>query len=120
MRLTLQITALAAALAGCGGSSKPNPPTPVQITFEAAGVVPASVNAGSSGQVHFINNDTAAHQIASTSCAELASPSLAGGKDFTATLGIGPKVCTFNDGLNPSTTAFQGTINVAAPSAPGY
>ena len=121
MRLTLQITALAAALAGCGGSAKPNTPGPVQITLEAAGVVPASVNAGSGAQVHFINNDTAAHQIAgSANCTELNSPSLAGGKDFTATLNTGPKTCTFNDGLNPTATAFAGTINVAAPSAPGY
>ncbi len=117
MRLVIALAA--AVLAACGGSSKSSPAA-VQVTLEAAGVVPASVNAGSGSQVHFINNDTAAHQIASTSCAELASPSLAGGKDFTATLGTGPKTCTFNDGLNPSSTAFGGTINVAAPNAPGY
>ena len=121
MRLTLQITALAAALAGCGGSSKPNTPGPAQVTLAAAGVAPASVNVGSGGQVHFVNNDAAAHQIAgSANCTELNSPSLATGKDFTATLGTGPKTCTFNDGLNPTASAFSGTINVAAPNTPGY
>src|SRR6266851_555602 len=31
---------------------------------------------------------------------------------FLATLGAGPKTCTFTDGLHPSPAAFQGTVNV--------
>lgn len=116
MRLALALVVLAA----CGGSSSSGKPATIQVTLGASGVSPASVNAGSGGQVHFVNNDTAAHQIASTNCTELASSSLAAGGAFTATLGTGPKTCNYNDGLNPAAAAFAGAINVAAPSAPGY
>ncbi len=119
--MRLFIVPVAALLAACGGSSGGgNKAAAVQVSLVASGVSPASVNVGSGGQVHFVNNDTAPHQIASTSCTELVSPSLAAGKDFTAPIGTGPKTCTYDDGLNPSAAAFAGTINVAAPSAPGY
>ena len=119
MRLKLVlVTAVLAACGGGSGGSKAG--AAVQVSLVASGVSPASVNVGSNGQVHFVNNDAVAHQIASTTCAELASASLAAGADFTATLGTGPKTCTFNDGLNPSASAFTGTVNVAAPNTPGY
>jgi plastocyanin len=106
-------------LAACGGSSSSSG-GPVQVTLTAGGVSPASVNVGNAGSVKFTNNDAAAHQIASTSCPELASSSIAAGMSVTAQLGSGPKTCTYDDGLNPSAAAFQGTINVASPGMPGY
>ena len=107
-------------LLGCGGSG---PSGPVQIELTSAGLNPASIRAPSAGQVHFVNHDAADHQIASTACPELASPKLAHNGEFTATLGVGPKPCSFSDSLNPSATAFQGTVTVGAPggtSGSGY
>ena len=101
----------------CGGSSAPG--GPLQIELTAAGLNPSSTSAVSGGQVNFVNHDTAAHQIASTSCSELASGQLAAGASFLTAVGTGPKSCTFNDGLNPTALQFQGTINVAAPGS-GY
>ena len=122
--MRIVIVLVAAVLAACGGSgSSPGGPGssgPVQIAFSTTGVSPVSANVGSNGQVHFVNNDAAAHQIASTNCTELNSASMATGQGLTLTVGAGPKTCAFNDGLNPSATAFAGTINVAAPNTPGY
>lgn len=121
MRNSLVCTLLALA-AACGGSSSSGGggSAAVLITLSAAGLSPNAANAGSSASVHFVNSDAVAHQIASTSCPELATASIAAGKDAFVQLGAGPKTCSYDDALRPSATAFQGTINVAAPGMPGY
>ena len=40
----------------------------------------------------------------------------AAGASFTATMGAGPKTCTFSDALMPGKTAFQGTVTVEQSS----
>ena len=106
-------------LLACGGSSNNNS-GPAQIELKASGASPASVSIASSAQVQFLNHDTVDHQIASSNCSELASPRLTPNASFTATAGVGPKSCTWSDALNPTATAFQGSLSVAAPTGPGH
>lgn len=120
MRTTLACALFALTASACGGSSPSTNSAAVLITLSAAGVSPNPANAGSGGTVRFVNTDSVAHQIGSTSCPELASASIAAGKDALAQLGAGPKTCSYNDALRPSATVFQGTINVASPGTPGY
>ena len=112
MRPALVGLILAAACGGSGGGA----PQGAQFQLVASGVTPITATIGSGGQVTFSNKDAAPHQITS-SCAELHSPSLAMNQTFSATL-AGPKTCPFSDALNPSNSAFSGTITVDAP-APG-
>ncbi len=116
MRAALLSLVFLASVAACGGSSSFGGAT---ITLSAAGLSAAAVSVPSAGQIKFVNDDTASHQIASSNCAELASGPLAHGASFIATLGAGPKTCSFNDGLNPSSASFQGSVTVAAPGAGG-
>lgn len=92
---------------------------PVEISLGAGGTTPSSTSVASGAALRFTNHDTIDHQIASTTCTELGSPTLAAGKSFTATLGVGPKTCTYKDGLHPTEAAFEGTVLVAAPAGGG-
>jgi hypothetical protein len=116
MRAALLPSFALAALAACGGSDSFGGAT---ITLTASGLSAAAVSVPSAGQIKFVNNDSASHQIASSNCSELASGPLAHGASFIATLGAGPKSCSFSDGLNPSSTQFQGSVSVAAPGSGG-
>jgi hypothetical protein len=91
----------------------------VEVELNSAGVNPSTLVAPSSGKVHFTNHDTVDHQIASTDCPNIASPKLAAGGDFTGPLPAGPKLCSYNDALNPSDAKFKGLLNVSAPPAGG-
>jgi hypothetical protein len=73
----------------------------------------------SSSQITFKNNDTVPHQVASTNCPELNSPSIAPGTSVTLMLDPGPKNCDFTDALH-SGTSFAGSIQEGAPGMPGY
>ncbi|HUJ25102.1 MAG TPA: hypothetical protein VLW85_03730 [Myxococcales bacterium] len=117
MRLAIALVLIGAVACG-GNSSSPPPPDGAVLTLSAAGVSQPSITIPSGGKVTFTNNDTAAHQIVSTDCGELASPSLSTGQTFSATL-LGPKTCTYKDGLNPGAAAFDGTISVSGESDAG-
>ena len=105
------------ALAACGGYSSSS--GPAMVSLQATGANPSTVMVTAETQVEFINADTVDHQVVSSNCSELDSPSLPAGATFTATVGTGPKTCAFADGLQPGATAFQGTVIVDQP-APGY
>jgi plastocyanin len=106
------------ALVACGGSSS----TPAAITLRPAGADPASITVMGGTQLQFANADSIDHRIASSDCSELGSPDLPAGASFTATMGAGPKTCSFNDALQPSAASFQGTVIVqsAGGSDAGY
>jgi plastocyanin len=107
------------ALTACGGSSS----TPAAITLRAAGADPTSISVTGGAQLQFANADSVDHRIASSNCPELGSPTLPAGASFTATMGAGPKTCTFDDALQPSSASFQGTVIVqssAGASDAGY
>ncbi len=111
MRIAILLVPL--ALMACGGSNY----TPVTITLRPAGADPTSISVMGGAQLQFANADSIDHRIASSDCPELSSPTLAAGASFTATMGTGPKTCTFDDALQPSAAPFQGTVTVQ--STPG-
>ncbi len=117
MRAAILLVAPLAFFVACGGSGGGTgvPAGPLDVNLTAAGVSPSSFSALSNADLRFTNNDTVDHQIGSSSCPELSTPRLTPGRNATATLGSGPKACSFSDSLNPSAVAFQGTINVLAP-----
>src|SRR5258708_37542091 len=100
------------ALMACGGSSS----VPAAITLRPAGADPTSISVMGGAQLQFANADSIDHRIASSDCAELSSPTLPAGASFTATMGAGPKTCSFHDALQPSAAAFQGTVTVQSPA----
>ncbi|MBS2021294.1 MAG: cupredoxin domain-containing protein [Deltaproteobacteria bacterium] len=112
MRIALGLVVL--ALVACGGTDAP---TGAQIAISASGFSPANITLPSGGSVTFTNNDTASHQIQS-SCSDMTSGTLTKGQTFTATL-AGPKTCNYSDGLNPTNTAFAGTVSVSSPASGG-
>ena len=111
------ILLLPLALAACGGESPMTAATPV-ISLQAAGAAPAAIAVQGGAQLSFVNSDAVDHRIVSTDCSELSSPTLAAGATFTATLGTGPKTCSFGDALQPS-AAFQGTVSVQTAAVGG-
>jgi hypothetical protein len=116
MRILVLLGAI--ALIGCGSNSGGGDPAAV-VTLRSVGADPASLSLTGSAQIQFVNADAIEHQIASSDCPELASPRLASGGSFTATVGAGPKSCSFSDGLNQTATAFQGTVRVTQPTSGG-
>ena len=111
MRFAILLVPL--ALMACGGSSS----APAAITLRPAGADPTSISVMGGVQLQFANADSIDHRIASSDCPELSSPTLPAGASFTATMGTGPKTCTFDDALQPSAAPFQGTVTVQ--STPG-
>src|SRR5260370_22677373 len=102
------------ALMAGGGSSS----VPAAIALRPAGAAPTSISVMGGAQLQFANADSIDHRIASSDCAELSSPTLPAGASFTATMGAGPKTCSFDDALQPSAAPFQGTVTVQ-PSTGG-
>lgn len=112
---TVRLWILPAALLACGGSSFNG----ATIQINGTGLSPSTVSVPIGGQVKFVNQDNADHQVASPSCSELTSGTLHHLDSFTATFATGPKSCTFNDALNPSSTPFQGMVNVVSGGGGG-
>ena len=69
----------------------------------------------SGGALTFLNGDGRAHQIYSPECPELDSTLLQPGQFYRAALGIGPKVCHYQDLLAPAVAAYAGTVEVRRP-----
>jgi len=116
MRAAILIMIPLAFFVACGGSGGSGTPTgPFQVTLTSAGASPKSFTALSQAEVQFTNNDSVNHRISSSDCPEMSTPLLTPGMNATVMLGAGPKSCTFNDSLNPSNTAFQGSVNILAP-----
>jgi plastocyanin len=122
--------AVAALLAGCGGSpSSPSGvtvivrdggtgPSAATITITAAGVGPKSVTVAVGQAVTFVNNDTRAHEMASDPHPQHGScPSMeaglgtipAGQTKVTHAFG-NAGTCTFHDHLDDSNSGLKGTI----------
>jgi plastocyanin len=106
MRMAILLAPL--ALMACGSSSS----AAAAITLRPAGADPTSVTVTGGAQVQFANADSIDHRLASGDCPELTSSTISAGASFTATMGNGPKTCTFDDALQPSAAAFQGTVIV--------
>ena len=115
MRAAILLVAPLALLAACGGGGGGTPSGPFQVDLTSTGANPKNFQALSQASVQFTNHDTAAHQIASTTCPEMNTPSLAAGASATVMLPVGPRSCSFLDNANPSVVGFQGSVDVLAP-----
>jgi hypothetical protein len=74
------------------------------VVITATGVDRQAVTVGGGGCLAFTNNDTANHRPAPAGtppCPEFNSPTLTGGATFTTVPLSGPKVCIWQDALNP-------------------
>src|SRR5207248_6146171 len=91
------------ALAACGGS--PSSFGPAMVSLRAGGVTPSTISVMAGARLEFTNEDTVNHQVVSNDCSELSSPVLAAGASFTATMGAGPKTCTFSDARSEEHTS---------------
>lgn len=104
-----------AALAACGGTE----PNVAAVELRAAGPSPANAQVGSAGSLRFVNKDAAEHQVASTTCPELATARLAPGAEQAVRLGTGPKSCAYDDALAPASATPWGTVEVLSPGSGG-
>ena len=107
---------------GGGGTGTCNPGPTATITIRATGVTPKAVCVVPTGTVTFTNSDTAPHDIESgATCPQLNLGVIAAGGSQMATLPTAA-VCPFHDQLDPTNTAFQGTVAVSSGQVggPGY
>jgi plastocyanin len=112
----------------CGGGSSPTGPSSsggnttepaATVTITASGASPAKVTVPSGGRVLYINNDSAAHWVASDphpsheDCPELnAVGVLQPGERRTSGNLVTTRSCGFHDHDNPGTRALQGTVTI--------
>jgi len=116
MRTAILFVASLGLLAACGGSGGSGTPSgPFPVTLTATGANPKTFQALSQAQVQFNNSDSAPHQITSSDCTQMSTPSIAAGANAIVTLPAGPMSCTFHDNLNPAAAGFQGSVSILAP-----
>src|SRR5712691_5350953 len=96
---------VALALAACGGGG--GGPTEAPIRLTSSGLSSSAITIPSGGRVDFFNMDTVNHQIASSTCPHLNTPTLAPGSDNLRPQMTGPLSCSFSDALT-SATIFNG------------
>ena len=98
------------SLCGCAGLLR-GKQGPVERLDEHG--LSAPVLAVESGTVlQFVNADARPHQIYSNDCSELSSTVLNPGDTYAVGIGIGPKMCHFQDLLAPLSSGYSGTLFV--------
>jgi len=98
----------------CASVGRESRQTPIEL-LDSTGVSAQALSIESGGAIVFVNGDTRPHQIYSPDCPELASTALRTGQVYTARLSAGPKVCHFQDLLEPLASAYSGTVDVQKP-----
>ena len=102
------------AASACAAAGRESRQAPIEV-LDANGVSAQAVSVESGGALTFMNGDARPHQIYSPDCPELASTALQPGQLYTMTLSDGPKVCHFQDLLDPLAPAWSGTVEVQKP-----
>ena len=105
------VVAICAAAFSCAGLRAESAHSSVE-TLQARGLSAAAISVESEASLTFVNADRSPHQIYSPDCRELASAPLRPGERYTAVLGLGPKLCHFQDLLAPLEAAYWGTVEV--------
>jgi plastocyanin len=120
---------LGVMIMACGGGSSPTSPSSstngggtepsATITITSSGASPTRVTIPPGGRVLYINNDNAAHWVASDphpsheDCPELNSVGvLQPGERRTSGNLVATRSCGFHDHDNPGTRALQGTVAI--------
>jgi len=99
------------ALCGCAGLGREARQEPV-VRLDEHGVSAPVLKVEVGSILSFVNADARPHQIYSNDCAELSSTVLNPGDTYAVAIGIGPKVCHFQDLLAPLSTGYFGTLQV--------
>jgi len=102
------------AASACAAAGRESRQAPIEV-LDGNGVSAQAVSVESGGALTFMNGDARPHQIYSPDCPELASTALQPGQLYTVTLSDGPKVCHFQDLLDPLAPAWSGTVEVQKP-----
>ena len=108
MRMVAVVTLLVCGCVGIARSSR----SPVE-RLDERGVSAPSLTVEVGSVLQFVNADSHPHQIYSNDCNELSSTVLQPGEAYNAMLlGIGGKLCHFQDLLAPLSSSYSGTIRV--------
>lgn len=109
--MNIAVVANLMALCGCAGLVREARQDPVERLDEHGVSVPVlTVESGT--VLQFVNADARPHQIYSNDCSELSSTVLNPGNIYAVGVGIGPKVCHFQDLLAPLSSSYSGTLQV--------
>ena len=109
--MKMAVLACLSALCGCASLGREVRREPVERLDEHGISAPVlEVEAGN--VLAFVNADARPHQIYSNDCAELSSTVLNPGETYAVAIGVGPKVCHFQDLLAPLSTGYFGTLRV--------
>jgi hypothetical protein len=110
---SMKIAALACLLVrcGCAGFGGEARREPVE-RIDEHGVSAPVLEVDTGNVLAFVNSDARPHQIYSNDCAELSSTLLNPGDTYSVAIGLGPKVCHFQDLLAPLSTGYFGTLHV--------
>jgi hypothetical protein len=112
-RKSMKMAVLAgmSVLCGCAGLGLGARSEPVE-RLDENGVSARLLNVETGSVLQFVNADARPHQIYSNDCAELSSTVLSPGKTYAVAVGVGPKVCHFQDLLAPLSAGYHGTLLV--------
>ena len=110
---SMKVAAVAglSALCGCAGLGRDARQEPVE-RLDEHGISAQALRVEAGSLLHFVNADSRPHQIYSNDCAELSSTVLNPGDAYVVAIGLGPKVCHFQDLLAPISAAYSGTLQV--------
>jgi hypothetical protein len=104
------------ALCGCAGLVRETrEPAVERLDLRGLSSPMLLVEAGSA--LRFVNADARPHQIYSNDCGEVSSTLLNPGDIYSTQIGVGPKVCHFQDLLSPLDAGYSGTLQVHAQEA---
>ena len=107
-RMVAVVTLLVCGCVSIARSSR----SPVE-RLDERGVSAPSLTLEVGSVLQFVNADSHPHQIYSNDCNELSSTVLQPGETYNAMLlGIGGKLCHFQDLLAPLSSSYSGTIRV--------
>lgn len=109
--MKMAAVALLSALCRCSGLVFDARREPVE-RLDEHGVSARQLEVETGSILHFVNTDARPHQIYSNDCAELSSTVLNPGDTYATGIGLGPKVCHFQDLLAPLSVGYYGTLQV--------
>jgi len=112
-RRSMKMAALAglSLLCSCAGLGRGARSEPVE-RLDENGVSARLLEVEAGSVLQFVNADARPHQIYSNDCVELSSTVLSPGETYAVAIGVGPKMCHFQDLLAPLSAGYRGTLLV--------
>ena len=99
------------ALGGCASLGLEARREPVE-RLDEHGISAPVLEVETGSVLSFVNGDARPHQIYSNDCAELSSTVLNPGDTYAVAIGLGPKMCHFQDLLAPLSKGYSGVLRV--------